>query len=248
MGARAMGLANAASSANDEWSIVNNVGGLAKAESMTTAFSHYAIPSFKPFNRLALAFSMPFKVGVGAASWFRFGDDLYNEQILSLGYANKFGLASLGLKINYVQYYAEGFGSASAFTVSFGGLAELTPKLSVGAVAENMNQPRLSYNSEERIPARFKIGTLLTLSEKVLAVLEVDKDSENGPIAKAGVEYQVNKKLFARTGFNMSPQSAFGGLGFRLRKFTLDYAFQFHEYFGAAHQASVIARIKNKSK
>ena len=75
---------------------------------------------------------------------------------------------------------------------------------------------------------------------------EVDKDSENRPIAKAGAEYQVNKKFFARTGFNLNPQSAFGGLGFKLRKFTLDYAFQFHEQFGAAHQASVIARIKKR--
>ena len=158
MGGRAMGIANAASTLHDEWSIINNVAGLAKAETISTAFSHLAIPSFKPFNRLAAALSLPVIAGSAGVSFFRFGDDLYNEQLISLGYANKFGLASLGLKVNYIQYHAEGFGTANAFTISFGGIADITPKLSIGAVAENINQPRLSSNTDERIPARFKLA------------------------------------------------------------------------------------------
>lgn len=247
MGARPMGMANAASTLNDEWSIINNVAGLAKAAKISAAFSHLAIPSFKPFNRLGAAFNFPVIVGCAGISFFRFGDDLYSEQLISLGYANKFGLASLGLKVNYIQYHAEGFGTADAFTISFGGIAEITPNLSIGAVVDNINQPKLSSNTDERIPARFKIGSTLKLSEKVLSVIELDKDTESSPIAKAGIEYVVNKKFVARTGINLNPQSGFGGLGFKLRKFTLDYAFQFHEQLGAAHQASVIVRF-NKSK
>ena len=88
---------------------------------------------------------------------------------------------------------------------------------------------------------------MLKLSEKVLTTIELDKDTQNSPIAKAGIEYQVNKKFVARTGINLNPQSGFGGLGFKLGKFILDYAFQFHEQLGAAHQASVIVRL-NKIK
>jgi hypothetical protein len=246
MGARVMGLGNAASCIDDEWSTLNNIGGLGRVAEVTAAFSQYAIPSFKPFNKLAATFALPVKIGVAGASFFRFGDDLYNEQLISLGYSTKFGLASLGLKVNYIQYHAEGFGTASAFTVSFGGIAEITPKILVGAIVDNINQPKLSSTSEERIPARFRIGTLLTLSEKVLATMELEKDSENSPIAKAGLEYTLHKKFTARTGFNLNPQSAFGGLGFKLKKFKLDYALQFHEQLGAAHQATVIVSLKKK--
>lgn len=246
MGAKAMGIGNASTSLDDEWSIVNNVAGLAKTVDVTAAFSQYAIPSFRPFNKLAASFSMPVKIGVAGVSFFRFGDDLYNEQLISLGYSNKFGLASLGLKANYIQYHAEGFGTATAFTVSFGGIAEITPKFLVGATIDNINQPKLSNNSEERIPARFRVGTLLNLSEKVFATMELEKDSENSPILKAGLEYTIHKKFMARTGFNLNPQSAFGGLGFKLKKFKLDYAFQFHEQLGTAHQASVIVILKKK--
>jgi hypothetical protein len=243
MSARVMAMGNTSSCTSDEWSLLNNVGGLSGISAANASFSQYAVPSFKPFNRMAASFSTPIRVGALGLAFYRFGDDLYNEQLLTLGYSNKFGLASLGAKVNYIQYHAEGFGTSGAFTVSFGGIAEITPRLSVGATIDNINQPKISTASEERIPTRFVIGTGFKLSEKVFAVAELEKDLENTPIVKAGIEYELYKKFTARTGLNINPQSAFGGMGFKLRKFTLDYGFQFHEYLGAAHQATVIIRF-----
>lgn len=243
MSARVMGMGNAWSCLADEWSLLNNVAGLSQIPGANASFSQYAIPSFKPFNRMAATLSAPIRVGALGLAFFRFGDELYNEQLFTIGYANKFGLASLGAKVNYIQYHAEGFGTSGAFTVSFGGIAEITPRFSVGATVDNVNQPTLSTGSEERIPTRFVIGTEFKLSEKVFAVAEVEKDLEHTPIIKAGIEYVLHKKFTARTGVNVNPQSAFGGLGFKLRKFNLDYGFQFHEYLGAAHQATVILRF-----
>lgn len=246
MGARVMGLGNAGACIGDEWAVVNTIGGLSKIEEVTVAASQYAIPSFTPFNRLAATMAIPIKIGVVGTSFFRVGDDIYNEQVISLGYSNQFGLASIGLKANYIQYHAEGFGTATAFTVSFGGIAEITPKLSIGATVDNINQPKLSDNSEERIPARFRIGTLINLSEKALAIMELEKASENSPVVKGGLEYVLHKRFTARTGFNLNPQSAFGGLGFKLKKFKIDYAFQFQEQLGTAHQASIVINLKKK--
>ncbi|HEY0740825.1 MAG TPA: hypothetical protein VGD40_05150 [Chryseosolibacter sp.] len=246
MGARALGMANAASCAGDEWAMFNNIGGLSKVSHLTAACSKYVIPSFKPFNRLAAVFAVPVKLGVAGAGFFRFGDDLYSEQLITVGYSNQFGIASLGVKMNYIQYHAEGFGTKSALAFSFGGIAELTPTFSIGAFADNINQPRLSSVTDERIPARFKVGTGFKLSEKVFATAELQKQSTDSPVVRAGLEYEVHKKFTARTGFNLNPQSAFGGIGFKLRKFKLDYAIQFHELLGAAHQATVIASLQKK--
>lgn len=241
-----MGMGNASSCLRDEWSVLNNIGGLSDISVSSAAFSQYVVPSFKPFNRMAATFAIPFNVGAVGAAFFRFGDELYNEQLLTLGYSNKFGLASLGLKVNYIQYHAEGFGTSGNFTVSFGGIAEITSRLFVGATVENINQPKLSVQSKERIPTHFIVGTGFKLSEKVFAITELEKDLENSPIVKAGLEYEIHKKFTGRTGFNLNPQSAFGGLGFKLKKFKLDYGFQFHEYLGAAHQASVIVGLGKK--
>lgn len=241
-----MGMGNTSSCLRDEWSVLNNIGGLSEISTATAAFSQYAVPSFKPFNRMAATFAIPVKVGALGAAFFRFGDDLYNEQLIALGYSNKFGLASLGLKVNYIQYHAEGFGTSGNFTVSFGGIAEITPRLFVGATVENINQPKLAAQSEDRIPTRFILGAGFKLSEKVFAITELEKDLENAPVVKAGIEHEIHKKVSARTGFNVNPQSAFGGLGFKLKKIKLDYGFQFHEYLGAAHQASVIVSLGKK--
>lgn len=226
--------------------MLTNIGGLSNVTRTSAAFSQYAVPSFKPFNRTAATLAVPIGIGTVGAAFFRFGDELYNEQLLTIGYSNKFGLASLGLKVNYIQYHAEGFGRSGAFTVSFGGIAEITPRFSVGATIENINQPVLVEGSESPIPTRFIVGTSFKFSEKVFAITELEKDLENSPVAKAGIEYAFHKKVTARSGFNVNPQAAFGGLGFKIKKFKLDYAFQFHEYLGAAHQATVIVSLSKK--
>jgi hypothetical protein len=246
MGASAMAMGNAASCLEDEWSLINNVGSLSRVEKTTASFSQYVIPSFKPFGRIAAVLVVPFKYGVTGLSFFRFGDQLYSEQIISIGFSNQLGLASLGLKVNYLQYTAAGFGSRSAFTVSFGGIAEITPSFLVGAHIENINQPKLSNDTGETVPTRFTVGVGFKPSEKVLATLELEKDLPHSPLFKGGISYAVHKKVIARTGVNLNPQSVFGGLGFKTRKFNLDYAIQLHEFLGAAHQASVSICIFKK--
>lgn len=246
MGARANGMAYASSGLSDVWSLTNNIAGLAKLDQPEIAFSYHAIPSFKFFNRMATVFAMPLKSGVGGASVFRFGDDLYNEQIVSLGFANSFGLASLGVKVNYLQYSAEGMGTTIAFSVSFGGIAELTPQISVGAHIVNINQPVINKVTEEKIPTRLIAGMAFKPSEKVSLISEIEKDLEHSATWKTGLEYQVVKKIAFRTGFNLNPEVAFFGIGFKLRKLVLDYALQFNSPPGLSHQATVAYKFKQK--
>src|SRR5690606_20338041 len=106
-GARARGMGNVSACLGDVWSMTNNVAGLTEVEHAAAAASRHAIPAFPSFNRMAAVFGLPIASGAGGLSAFRFGDDLYDEQVLSLGYANVFGLASLGIKGNYIQYRAE---------------------------------------------------------------------------------------------------------------------------------------------
>jgi hypothetical protein len=241
IGARAMGLGYASSTLSDVWSIHNNIAGLAKVDALSAGFTYEAYPSFPSFNRIATVCAIPIKkIGKAGIAIYRFGDDLYNEQILTAGFANTMGLASLGIKINYYQYHIEGFGNAQAFTVSMGGIAELAPGLMIGAHIVNINQPELSEQTKERIPTLLTLGLGFKPSEKLYFSTEVEKDLDYSLSSKSGIEYQVHKKLIARTGFNLNPQAAFAGLGFKPKKFQLDYGFQYHMNLGAIHQASVV--------
>lgn len=248
MGARSNSLGYASSCLEDEWSIVNNIAGLAKVKKPGGGFSYDTQPSFKPFNRAALVMALPIKIGVAGVGIFRFGDELYNEQILSAGFSNTFGLASLGVKVNYIQYNAQGFGKKTAFTVSFGGIARLTDKISFGAHIININQPRISSNENEKLPTVLIAGVAFKISAKTLLSTELEKNLNYPATWKLGVEYAITKKFVGRTGFNVGSSAAFLGFGFVSRKFKFDYAYQHNFLIGSRHQASVGYTIKTDTK
>ena len=239
MGARAHGLGYSSACLGDVWSMTNNVAGLAKVKTPSAAFSYHSIPAFKSFNRMSAIIALPIPGGAGGASLFRYGDDLYNEQIVSAGFANTFGLASLGFKISYIQLRAEGLETVGAFTASFGGLATITPQLSFGAHILNINQPVINELTGERIPTRLAAGIGFKISEKVFLAGEVEKDLDYAPVVKGGFEYRPFTKIAFRSGFNVHPQAAFFGIGFAVRKFEIDYALEMNQAAGSSHQASI---------
>ena len=248
IGARAASMGYSSSTLADEWSIFNNVAGLVKVTAITAAFTYDVQPSFKPFNKVAATFSCPINIGVAGLGLFRFGDDLYNEQLVTLGYSNTFGLASLGVKFNYIQYNIQGFGSKSVITASFGGIAELTKRLFLGAHVININQPKLSELDDERIPTVLIAGVLIKLSDAASVTAEIEKDLDHKPAIKAGMEYRILKKFFVRTGVRIHPNTGYFGFGFKPARYSIDYAYQYDQGIGSRHQASVSYNLSNKTK
>ena len=246
MGARSASMGNSSAMLSDEWSLFNNIGGLAKVTETITAFSFEAKPALPGSSRMAATYSAPLKFGSLGVGVFKFGDNVYSEQILTTGYSNQFGIASLGMKLNYIQYRAEGFGTKSAISVSVGGIAEITHQLSVGAYIQNLNQPKLTDG--ERVPVRLAVGLSFKPSEEIILITEIEKDLAYDPIFKAGLEYCIHKKVYARTGFNLNPEAAFFGLGFKGWRLKFDYAIQYNNALNFAHQASASYRIEKSLK
>jgi len=247
MGGRAAGLGYTSSCISDVWSVMNNIGGLAEVNKAIISVSQNVHPYLKSFNRSALVVAVPAGKGVVGAGLYKFGDNLYNEQVITAGFANRFGLASLGLKINYVQYFAEGFGTRGVVTVCFGGIATLTPKLQIGAHITNINQPSItSGNQKEKVPTRLTAGLALKPSDKVIFTTEFEKDLDAIMIWKTGVEYQFHEKFFLRTGFNVHPDAAFIGTGFNPRRFGVDYALHYDLAAGLNHHMSVRYKLQKK--
>jgi hypothetical protein len=241
-------MAYSSSALTDEWSVFNNVAGLAKLTSIVASFTYDVQPSFKPFSKAAATFSCPVKIGVAGFGLFHFGDDLYNEQLVTLGYSSTFGLASLGVKVNYIQYNIQGFGRKAVLTASFGGIAELTKRLSLGAHVININQPKLSELDEERIPTVLIAGVLVQASDDVTITAELEKDLDHKPAVKAGIEYRILKKFFVRTGIRIQPNTGYFGFGFKPTRYCIDYSFQYNQGIGSRHQASVSYKLNNKTK
>lgn len=244
MGARANGLGYTSATLFDTWGIFNNIAGQAKLDVTSVACAYDARPALPGANRMGAVFSTPLKIGVTSVGAYRFGDDLYNEHVVTAGFSNQFGLAALGMSVNYIQYRTEGFGSKGVVSINLGGIAELSPHLSVGAYIVNINQPEL--NDLEKLPTTLVAGVAFKPSNKVFIATEIEKDLEYDPIWKMGIEYNFHQKFCARTGYNMNPNTAFFGLGFKTKKFIIDYALQHNTLVRLSHQASVVYHFTQK--
>ena len=237
MGGRSAGLAYASAVMKDEWSLFNNPGGMGKITKINTAFAYEVKSQLKGANRMAALFSNPLKWGTFSTGIFRFGDDLYNEQTLSAGFGNEVGIASLGVKINMIQYEAQGFGVSRTITIDFGGITELNEQLAIGAYITNLTQSHLG-DDQERLPTRLTAGVSYYPEKHIFISTELTKELEFEATWRTGFEYSVYQKVFFRTGFSLNPNAGFFGVGVRKTKIQIDYGVQLNQLTGASHQAS----------
>ncbi|HEX7015221.1 MAG TPA: hypothetical protein VF191_06880 [Cyclobacteriaceae bacterium] len=238
MGARSHAMAYASSCLDDEWSLFNNPAGLSGVDDAIVAVGYAMTPALPGSDRMAAAGLVRALQGTLSAGMFRFGDAFYSEQALRFGYGHRLGLAALGISISLIQYNATGFGTLWVPGVTLGGIAELTPTLKIGAYVVNPNQPVISRDQRERLPTRLTAGMALTLNERVLAVVEVEKDMEYDASWKAAIEYRPLGRFQFRMGCGLIPQHFSLGVGFRSPRLILDYALDYSVFIGTAHQVT----------
>ncbi len=246
MGARQMAMAGASATLSDTWAIFNNVAGLAQQKS-ACGFAYDANPQLTGANRMAAHLQVPVGSFASGIGFFRFGDALYNEQMISIGIANRIGITSLGAKVNYHQYRADGFGVLSAISIDMGGITQLTPTLRVAAYIANLTQASLNSGSGERLPTRMVLGVGFQFSKKVTATTEVEKDPDYQLTWRTGFEMDVYKNLFFRTGYQLQPNAFYFGLGGKRKRLSIDYALRYHLLLGASHQASATFQLSRSA-
>lgn len=247
VGGRALGLANAAVTLTDGWSLFNNPGGIAGVDRKHILFAYdnrYGMPGMQS---LAAGFIYPSDYGNFGVSIHRSGDDLYSEHVAGLAYAHKISRVQLGIKVNYVQVQVADVGARRTLALEFGGIAEITPQLFFGAHIYNFNQAKLADYQDERIATVMKAGISYKPFSKLLLAIETEKDVDFPAIVKAGIEYEIVKNLHVRTGISSKPFVNYFGIGFSPKRLQFDYAVRTHPVLGLSHHLSLGFRFEKKS-
>ncbi|MBX2899928.1 MAG: hypothetical protein KF775_09760 [Cyclobacteriaceae bacterium] len=248
MGAQGMGMGNASSGIAYEWGLFNNIGTIGLLTEATAATGYHAQSRLPGANRMAFAFSAPLKSGAVALGAFRFGDELYNEHLLSAGYASTFGITTLGAKINCIQYQAQGFGTYTSLSFDVGGITKLSEMISLSASITNLTQSKIGgEDAKEQLPIRLIAGMVAKLSKQVCVTTEIEKDIALTTQWRSGLQYEFKGKFFARTGFNLNPASGFLGVGTIRKVLQADYAVQLNSLTGASHQASITYHFRKRT-
>jgi hypothetical protein len=238
VGAGTMGLGNATSAMPDAFTLFHNPAGLGLLQRTSIAATSDRRPALPGTNRAASAVTLHGKWGTLSLGAFRFGDNIYSEQLLSIGYGHKLGLAALGGRADWIQYRAEGFDPFMTIGVTLGTMAQLTPQLTVGAYATNINRPR--FPDGQSLPVRMAAGFAWRSGEKTTFVGDLIKELRYEPTIRGGMELTPVKKLTFRTGFNLFPGAIYGGLSLCAWKITFDYALSYNYELLSSHQMSIV--------
>jgi len=252
VGARAWGLANATIARSDYYSIGNNVaglGGIKTAAIFSTYNSHY---NFDGINTLGVGAVMPLSEDLGLGlSIQRFGDKVYNQIAVGAGAGHHIGRFSLGLKLNYLQTAINSSAinfSKKAFVLEFGGIVMISSKLYFGAHMYNVTQSSYFDVLEETIDTSLRTGFLYKPSKIVEFSAEIEKMTDHPATLRIGLEYEILKKFFVRTGINSKPQTNHFGVGFKGNQFHLDYAMHTHPQLGWSHHFSLAYIFWDKNR
>ena len=241
-GAKSQGLGTVKLYHRDAWSLANNVGAMDRINE-----SEFGIAADQRFGIRELstaAFSGIFKtpkasIGFGIA---RFGGELFNQHRLELGLGTTRGILSFGLKAGWFQTHIEGFGTGNAFQFSLGGLAELGPKFFFGTQLTNVNQAKISKHSSQSLPTLLQMGTTYLPSKNLEIHAELEKDLDNPPIFKFGLQYSLEKWIILRTGIHSYPTALNFGIGLQKKNYGLDYGYGQNTALGRTHHLSVFLK------
>jgi hypothetical protein len=257
LGSRSAGMGNTTVVLSDLWSVNNNQAGLA-------VFNHTAAGVYyenrflvKELSLKSFCFAIPTHSGNFGVSFNSFGYSGYNQLKAGLAYGRKFSkVFSAGVQLDYLRtHIAENYGNQDAFTFEVGIRTELTKQVTLAAHVFNPIRVKIQSETNDRVPAVFKLAIAYQVSEKLLVAVETEKNSDFKPLIRGGMEYRIIDKAALRIGYstlpstsgsdNFSIASVFSfGFGLNIRKLILDLSSSYHQTLGWSPTVSFIYIFK----
>lgn len=242
LGGRSTALSGTSLTLNDGWAIFNNPGALGRLDASTAMVSYQNRYNIQGFHVVggAMVYHRPlFNTGF---KYYKFGDQLFNQQVVGMVVANRIQMVSLGAGINVIQTHAEGLRTRRVWTLEMGGTAEITRKIMLGAHIFN-------FKHGQAHPTTMKAGLSFRPMDFLMLNMEIEKQLEIQEQFKAGMEYAIIKNVLIRTGLSVQGNEldqtrVYGTFGFGLRPkgFLIDYAFT-NQTLGAIHEISLAYQL-----
>lgn len=246
MGARNSGMAGASSTHTDYSALFNNIGsmGMLKTSGALVSYQNrYAIKSFQVVGAALVMHSKHVNAGL---KYFKFGDDLFSQQLVGIAFANQFQKVSIGVGFNLLQTAVEGQQTDRKLAFELGGKAKITSNLLFAAYIFN-------FRHTHYYPTTMKAGISFLPTEGIRLTMEVEKQLATEELLKFGLEYYLIKNLAIRTGINVqrnpigrNETTSALGLGLNPGRFRFDYAFTTASLLGAIHEISMTFHFTNE--
>lgn len=239
MGARSLGIGGADTALPGTFSCFNNQAGACRQEGSSFLFSVRNLYSLNGLFVLGAAYNLRYRHGAFLFNLYRFGDQLFSEHKLGLGYSHLIRFVSLGIQVNYLQQKLYSSGTRGAFLIEAGAMAEIVPGLILGVYLLNPNRATFGGESRDPLPIMMKAGIAYQPEDNATISFDVQRGPGEYIRARFGVEYVLKNLVPLRSGVSFNPTKWAFGLGICLKKFSLDYGFRLDPLLGITHEISV---------
>lgn len=234
MGAEGLGMGQATTALPGyDWSLFSNPALLNNDD---TAVGFYGLRNygFAEITDMSAMGSIPTKYGVAALGFHRYGDNLFNETRIRMGYKNEWRMLHFGVVANYNHiFFGADYGSGGALGLDVGIAAEITDDLWVGARSTNVNRPEYKYQTmDEYLPRDISIGLSYGLNELAVFAFDMVKDVRFPVSYRGGLEISVIENLKGRVGVTTEPLTYSLGFGYGMDRWDINFAVQKHELLG----------------
>ncbi len=218
---------------NSAFSISDNPANLGTLTNSNIALTISQFYFVKGLQQGTFAFTYPAYKGSAGVSVLYFGDALYNERQIGLGYGYQIDpeVASLGVRLLYQQVSFREYGTVGGLTADIGIVAKLKQFTFAGHIS-NLFQTRLAEYADERFFSRIAFGILYRSSEYVSFATQIDKPLLGKPTFRAGIRFTPDKRWMFGIGGGGAPFYGTVGIGFQTKSFRAVLGIAQHLYLG----------------
>lgn len=245
-GGRSRGMSNTSITISDAFAAYNNIAALATQKDHSLCFFSSMYYGTHGLFTLGAGINGKILKGTASLNFYRFGDDLFNEHKVGLGYSHKIRFVSLGIQINYIQFNIDGYGSSGLVVMEFGGIVKILPELHFGAYIFNPTQSDPYRDRSGILPMLLKAGLSYRPVTNLMLNIEYQYHLYVKRSLSIGMEYVIREKVAVRSGINLWTQRSTFGIGFSPGRFQINYAVDVHPLLGISHEFSVTFKISKE--
>ena len=239
--ARSIAFAGAGITFADHWACFHNQAALAFVKKSSIGVYAENRYNIKELNSGAVALALAVKkIGSFGFSYYIFNNSsIYNRQKISVAYAKLLGKSiSVGVQFDLLHTYVTNYDNNLSFCGEIGLLYRISPKWEVGVHVFNPTAASYKKFEKEQIPTIMKIGAGWHLAENTIIVAELENSTYNKFTIRAGVEYEVSKKVAFQLGIRSNPWINTFGFSYKAKNIRINIAMEYHQLLGISPAVS----------
>lgn len=193
-----------------------------------------------------LAATLPTRSGNFGLKGTYFGSTANTEMEVGLAYGRKLGdKVAIGGQFNYYTQRIPHYYSSSAVSIEAGVLLKINEQVQAGFHLYNPNGTALG-KTEEKLPGIYTVGLGYEPSDQLMIVSELQKIEDKDINLKAAVNYQFDKRLYAKAGISTLDAVYTLAGGIRLSNITLEAVTSVHPQLGLSPVLMILFHKKEK--